>query len=51
MDNCKKVIFDNSFNSAIDWLPEGITDIYLGIHFNQPLANLPSTTKTIKGKN
>jgi hypothetical protein len=48
LNKYKKVIFDNSFNSAIDWLPEGITDIYLGIHFNQPLANLPSTTKTIK---
>jgi hypothetical protein len=43
----KKVIFDNNFNSRIDWLPEGITDLQLGMNFNQPLENLPSTIKRI----
>jgi len=43
----KKVIFDNNFNSNIDWLPEGITDLQLGMNFNQPLYNLPSSIKRI----
>jgi hypothetical protein len=43
----KKVVFDNQFNSNIDWLPEGITDLHLGMHFNQPFNNLPSTIKRI----
>lgn len=43
----KKVIFDNNFNSRIDWMPEGITDLQLGMNFNQPLNNLPSTIKRI----
>jgi hypothetical protein len=43
----KKVQFENKFNSEINWLPEGITDIYLGEKFNQPLDNVPSTTKKI----
>jgi hypothetical protein len=47
----KKVQFDNNFNSNIDWLPNGITDISLGMAFNQPLENLPFTTKRIKIRN
>lgn len=43
----KKVQFADTFNSRIDWLPEGITDIGLGMNFNQPLENLPSTVKRI----
>jgi len=43
----KKVQFDDNYNCRIDWLPEGITEIYLGAIFNQPLENLPSTTKKI----
>ena len=43
----KKVQFADRFNSRIDWLPEGITEIGLGMNFNQPLENLPSTTKKI----
>lgn len=46
----KKVVFDNQFNSNIDWLPEGITDLHLGMHFNQPFNNLPSTIKRISIK-
>ena len=48
LNEYKKVLFDDEFNSRIDWLPEGITDIYLGNDFNQPLENLPSTIKCIK---
>ena len=43
----KKVQFENQYNSTLDWLPEGITDINLGMQFNQPLENLPSTIKRI----
>lgn len=51
LNEYKKVLFDDNFNSRIDWLPEGITDIYLGSDFNQPLENLPSTVKSIKIRN
>jgi hypothetical protein len=43
----KKVQFENKFNSRIDWLPEGITDLHLGTEFNQPIDNLPHTIKRI----
>jgi hypothetical protein len=43
----KKVQFENKFNSRIDWLPEGITDVHLGTEFNQPIDNLPHTIKRI----
>lgn len=43
----KKVIFDDNFNSNIDWLPEGIIEVHLGKNFNQLLNNLPSTVKII----
>ena len=42
-----KVQFDNRYNSNIDWLPEGITDLHIGTMFNKPLDNLPSTIKSI----
>lgn len=48
LKNYKKVQFDNSYNSNIDWLPEGITDVNLGMNFNQPLDNLPHTVKRIR---
>lgn len=48
LNTYKKVQFDNQFNSEISWLPEGITDINLGMNFNKPLENLPSTVKRIK---
>ncbi len=43
----KKVQFDNNYDDSIDWLPEGITHLYLGSHFNNSLDNLPSTIKHI----
>jgi len=48
LNTYKKVQFDNQFNSGISWLPEGITDINLGMNFSKPLENLPSTVKRIK---
>ena len=47
LNTYKKVQFDNQFNSRISWLPEGITDINLGMNFDKPLENLPSTVKRI----
>jgi len=44
----KKVLFSDSFNSPIDFLPYGVVDVILGSKFNQPLENLPSSIKSME---
>jgi hypothetical protein len=41
----KKVIFGDSFNRSIDFLPDGITHLQLGRLFNKPIMNLPRSLK------
>lgn len=43
----KKIQFGNNYNSTVDWIPHGITDINFGLQFNKPLENLPLTIKNI----
>jgi FNIP Repeat len=44
----KKVLLNDIFNSPIDFLPYGVEELILGSKFNQPLANLPSSIKSIE---
>jgi hypothetical protein len=44
----KKVQFDNNFDTSVDWLPDGITDIHFGRNFNKRIENIPSTVKRIR---
>lgn len=44
----KKVAFGDNFNQPIDYLPDGITDLYLGQRFNKPINNLPQSLKKLK---
>jgi hypothetical protein len=43
----KKVQFIDTFNSPINFLPEGIEEIHIGRFFNKPINNLPSTLKKL----
>ena len=39
----KKLVIGDSINHSIDFLPDGVTHLQLGLRFNKPIMNLPRT--------
>lgn len=50
MKEYKKVKLDDEFDANINFLPNGITDLWIGSSFNHSLDNLPLTLKHLKIK-
>jgi hypothetical protein len=43
----KKVMLTDSFDSQLDFIPNGVEELILGHRFDQPLLNLTSSIKKI----
>lgn len=48
MKDFKKICLDDRFNYSLDFLPDTIEELFIGVYFNKPLNNLPKNLKKLE---